>query len=170
LPDPRQAGKVIYPRSLCCACWQCWRAAENFVEIARFGEKKIELLRRFLPFKDRTPSHDQLCDIFAMIDAMHFQRCFVARVAKMLGVWQMWSPSTNRSILATLRYRRSKVTCRAPAVPAATAAALTLSLYLLSQAPEFRDAVERELDHGAGDRPATLELAATRRMIPDKSP
>src|ERR1700739_4592398 len=39
----------------------------------RFGETKIELLRRFLPFKDGTPSHDQLGDIFAMIDATHFQ-------------------------------------------------------------------------------------------------
>src|SRR6516164_5682810 len=27
-------------------------------DIARFGEKKIELLRRFRPFKNGTPSHD----------------------------------------------------------------------------------------------------------------
>ena len=80
LPDPRQAGKVIYPRlsrSSGCACWQCWQARKTL---------SIELLRRFLPFKDGTPSHDQLCDLFAMIDATHFQPCFADWVAKMLGV------------------------------------------------------------------------------------
>src|SRR6266571_1554932 len=32
--------------------------AETFVDIARFGEKKIGLFRRFRPFRDGTPSHD----------------------------------------------------------------------------------------------------------------
>src|SRR6201988_2861753 len=88
LPDPRQAGKVIYPlQEVLLLCLLAVLAGgECFVEIARFGETKIELLRRFLPFKDGTPSHDQLGDIFAMIDATHFQRCFVAWVGKMLGV------------------------------------------------------------------------------------
>jgi predicted transposase YbfD/YdcC len=88
LPDPRQPGKVIYPlQEILLLCLLAVLAgAECFVEIARFGEKKIELLRRFLPFKDGTPSHDQLGDIFATLDATHFQRCFVAWVAKMLGV------------------------------------------------------------------------------------
>ena len=67
LPDPRQPGKVIYPlREVLLLCLLAVLAgAECFVEIARFGEKKIELLRRFLPFKDGTPSHDQIGDIFA---------------------------------------------------------------------------------------------------------
>jgi predicted transposase YbfD/YdcC len=88
LPDPRQPGKVIYPLQeiLLLSLLAVLAGAECFVEIARFGEKKIELLRRFLPFKDGTPSHDQLGDIFATLDATHFQRCFVAWVAKMLGV------------------------------------------------------------------------------------
>ncbi|HLK82039.1 MAG TPA: transposase family protein [Xanthobacteraceae bacterium] len=74
LPDPRQAGKAIYPlaevRLLCLLA--VLAGAESFVEIARFGEKKIELLRRFLPFKDGAPSHDQLGDIFATLDATIF--------------------------------------------------------------------------------------------------
>jgi hypothetical protein len=78
LPDPRQAGKVIYllQEVLLLCLLAVLAGAENFVEIARFGEKKIELLRRFLPFKDGTPSHDQLGDIFATLDATIFQRCF----------------------------------------------------------------------------------------------
>ena len=32
--------------------------AETFVDIARFGKKKIGLFRRLRPFRDGTPSHD----------------------------------------------------------------------------------------------------------------
>jgi len=88
LPDPRQAGKVIYPlpEILLLCLLAVLAGAESFVEIARFGEKKIALLRRFLPFKDGTPSHDQLGDIFATLDATIFQRCFVAWVASITGI------------------------------------------------------------------------------------
>ncbi len=88
LPDPRQAGKVIYPLAevLLLCLLAVLAGAESFVEIARFGEKKIELLRRFLAFKDGTPSHDQLGDIFATLDATIFQRCFVAWVASIARV------------------------------------------------------------------------------------
>ena len=37
--------------------------AETFVDIARFGEKKLELLRRFRPFRHGTPAHDHLGDL-----------------------------------------------------------------------------------------------------------
>ena len=59
--------------------------AESFVEIARFGTQKLALLRRFRAFADGTPSHDQLGDIFATLDAEKFQHCFVAWVASLTG-------------------------------------------------------------------------------------
>jgi predicted transposase YbfD/YdcC len=87
-PDPRQRGKVTYPLEevLLLCLLAVLAGAEGFVDIARFGKKKIELLRRFLPFEDGTPSHDQLGDIFAVLDAAEFQRRFVAWVAKLIGV------------------------------------------------------------------------------------
>src|SRR5712672_2827669 len=87
-PDPRQRGKVIYPLEdvLLLCLLAVLAGAETFVDIARFGQKKIELLRRFLPFRDGTPSHDHLGDIFATLDATEFQRRFVAWVAKLIGV------------------------------------------------------------------------------------
>jgi len=87
-PDPRQPGKVIYPlQEVFLLCLLAVLAgAETVVDIARFGQKKIELLRRFLPFRDGTPSHDQLGDILATLDATEFQRRFVAWVAKLIGV------------------------------------------------------------------------------------
>ena len=52
LPDPRQAGKVIYPlpEVLLLCLLAVLAGAETFVDIARFGEKKIALLRRFRRF------------------------------------------------------------------------------------------------------------------------
>jgi predicted transposase YbfD/YdcC len=59
--------------------------AETIVDIARFGDKKLELLRRFRPFAEGTPSHDHLGDILATLEAEPFQRCFVAWVASLTG-------------------------------------------------------------------------------------
>ena len=60
--------------------------AETFTDIARFGEKKLPLLRRFRRFKDGTPPHDWIGEIFAALDAEQFQRCFVAWVASVTGL------------------------------------------------------------------------------------
>src|SRR6266508_1603395 len=87
LPDPRQPGKVVYPLDeiLLLCLLAVLGGAETFVDIARFGEKKLDLLRRFRPFRDGTPAHDHLGDIFATRDAEKFQRCFVAWVAALTG-------------------------------------------------------------------------------------
>jgi len=88
MPDHRQHGKVMYPLDelLLLSLLAVLAGAESFVDIARFGCKKLELLRRFRPFLDGTPSHDHLGDIFAALDAEQFQRCFVAWVASLIGV------------------------------------------------------------------------------------
>jgi hypothetical protein len=71
LPDTRQAGKVIYrlDEVLLLSLLAVLAGAESFTDIARFGEKKLALLRRFLPFAGGTPPHDTLGDIFATLDA-----------------------------------------------------------------------------------------------------
>src|SRR5215213_1658572 len=87
LKDPRQQGKVTYPLDeiLLLCLLAVLAGAETFVDIALFGCKKRELLRRFRPFKDGTPAHDHLGDILAVLDAEQFQRCFVAWVAALTG-------------------------------------------------------------------------------------
>lgn len=88
MPDPRQRGKIMYPLDevLLLALLAVLAGADSFVDAARFGRMKLELLWRFRPFLDGTPSHDHLGDIFAALDAEQFQRCFVAWVAAVTGV------------------------------------------------------------------------------------
>jgi predicted transposase YbfD/YdcC len=88
LPDSRQSGKVIYPLDevLLLCLLAVLAGAETITDIARFGQKKLALLRRFRPFAAGTPAHDHLGDILATLDAEAFQRCFVAWVAALVGV------------------------------------------------------------------------------------
>lgn len=85
LEDPRQAGKVAYPLDE--MLLQCLLAviagAESWVEIAEFGKKKLDFLRRFAPFAEGTPSHDQFGNLFAALDAEAFQNCFISWVASL---------------------------------------------------------------------------------------
>ena len=88
IPDHRQQAKVVYPMDevLLLCLIAVLAGAETFVDIARFGDKKLMFLRRFRPFLAGTPAHDHLGDIFASLDAQAFQRCFVAWVASLTGV------------------------------------------------------------------------------------
>src|SRR3546814_13067565 len=87
LADPRQRGKVVYPLDevLLLCLLAVLAGAETVVDIARFGEKKLALLRRFRAFADGTPSHDQLGTLLAGLDAERFPQCFVAWVAATTG-------------------------------------------------------------------------------------
>ena len=88
LPDIRQRGKVMYPlpEVLLLCLLAVLAGAETITDIARFGEKKLDVLRRFRPFEAGTPAHDHLGDILATLDAEAFQRCFVAWVAALIEV------------------------------------------------------------------------------------
>ena len=97
-PNRRQHGKVIYPLEeilLVCS------------DIARFGERKLALLRRCRPFVHGTPAHDHLGDIFATLNAEAFRRCFIAWVSALIK-----APTDvhrdRRQDLAPLRLREER--------------------------------------------------------------
>ena len=80
LADPRQSIKVLYPLEEVLLLTLCavLCGADGWVSVALFGRQKIAFLRRFLPFANGTPSHDQLGLIFGALDATGFQNCFIA--------------------------------------------------------------------------------------------
>jgi predicted transposase YbfD/YdcC len=79
LADPRQSGKVWYPldEMLLLNLMAVLAGADGWVEVATFGKSKLDLLRRYRPYVEGTPSHDQLGDLFAALDAEAFQQCFI---------------------------------------------------------------------------------------------
>ena len=83
LDDPRQSGKIAYPLDE--MLLQCLLAvlagADSWVDIAEFGKRKLDFLRRFRAFENGTPSHDQFGNLIAALDAAAFQGCFIAWVA-----------------------------------------------------------------------------------------
>ncbi len=88
LNDPQQQGKVQYPLNevLLLCLLAILAGAETIADIARFGEKKLALPRRFLPFRDGAPAHDHLGDILAVLDAEKFQHCFVSWVSALTSL------------------------------------------------------------------------------------
>ena len=83
MDDPRQAGKLLYPLDevlLLCLCGVLC-GADGWVAISLFGRKKLDFLRRFRPFKNGTPSDDELRYIFGRLDEEQFQHCFINWVA-----------------------------------------------------------------------------------------
>lgn len=80
LPDPRQSLKVLYPLDEVLLLTLCavLCGADGWVSVALFGKRKLDFLRRFLPFANGTPSHDQLGLIFGALDGAAFQSCFIS--------------------------------------------------------------------------------------------
>ena len=79
LEDPRQINKSLYPLQEILLLVLCavLSGADDWVAISLYGEKKLDFLRRFLPYENGTPSHDQLGYLFARIDEKRFQQCFI---------------------------------------------------------------------------------------------
>lgn len=54
--------------------------ADTWVEVAQFGNAKLEWFRRFLSLSNGIPSHDTFGRVFARLCPEQFQRCFVSWV------------------------------------------------------------------------------------------
>ncbi len=87
LDDPRQSAKVLYPLPEILLLILCGVMAggDDFVEIERWGRRKLSFLRRFPPFARGVPSHDTLNDVMNALPAQLFSECFAAWVAELRG-------------------------------------------------------------------------------------
>jgi hypothetical protein len=77
-PDHLQAGEATGTpdETLLLPFLAVSAGTEGFSDRARFGEREIDLLRRFRPFAKGTRSHDQPGDLFAALGAPAFRWCF----------------------------------------------------------------------------------------------
>ena len=82
LEDPRQVWKVVYPLPEVLLIVLCgtMAGAEDFAEIERWASRKLDFLRRMLPFARGVPSHDTLGDVLNALPAKLFAECFTAWV------------------------------------------------------------------------------------------
>jgi predicted transposase YbfD/YdcC len=82
LDDPRQSWKVVYPLDEVLLVILCGTlaGAEDFVEIERWGRRKLDFLRRLRPFDKGIASHDTLNDVMNALPAGLFSDCFVSWV------------------------------------------------------------------------------------------
>lgn len=62
--------------------------ADGWVDIADWCEGEEEWLKTFLVLKHGTPSHDTFGDVFRVLDAVVFERCFRQWIASIVGVAQ----------------------------------------------------------------------------------
>lgn len=110
LEDPRQQAKVNYPLEeiLLLCLLSVLAGAETITDIAMFGRKKLDLLRRFRPFANGTPAHDHLGDILAVLDPEQFRRCFVAWVAALSGTPEGVIAIDGKTVRRSGNKRKSK--------------------------------------------------------------
>jgi predicted transposase YbfD/YdcC len=85
LTDPRQAWRVVYPLPEILLVVLCGTLSgmDDFVEIALWGEERLDFLRRFLPYERGIPAHDTLNDVINALDPELFKACFTAWVASL---------------------------------------------------------------------------------------
>ena len=98
LEDPRQSWKTRHPLDeiLLIVLGGVMAGADDLVEIALWGKRKLDWLRRFLPFEHGVPSHDTLNDVMNALPKDFFGECFTTRVASLReGTLTLW-PSTAR--------------------------------------------------------------------------
>ena len=60
--------------------------ADDWVEIAEWGEGNVTWLREFMPLENGTPSHDTFGRVFSQIDAEQFQAAFLSWVQAVFAV------------------------------------------------------------------------------------
>jgi predicted transposase YbfD/YdcC len=80
LEDPRQSWRVVYtlPEVLLIVLRGTMAGAEDFVEIEYWAKRKLDFLRRLLPFARGIPSHDTLNDVMNALPAGLFAEAFTA--------------------------------------------------------------------------------------------
>lgn len=92
LKDPRRTtkGHFYFPLDeiLFLTISAVLSGADGWVSINLFGKSKLDWLRQFLPYQNGIPSHDVLGKLFALIDPVQFNECFMNWVNSISDITQ----------------------------------------------------------------------------------
>ena len=92
LKDPRRntKGNFYYPLDeiLFLSIAGVLSGADDWVSISLFGKSKLDWLRQYFPYENGTPSHDVFGKLFALIDPLRFNECFVSWVNALSAIVQ----------------------------------------------------------------------------------
>jgi predicted transposase YbfD/YdcC len=88
LEDPRKGPALLHPLMDIVAIALCavLCGADDWEEVALFGEAKYAWLKRFLALPHGIPSHDTFNRVFARLDPQQFESCFAAWVQAVADV------------------------------------------------------------------------------------
>jgi hypothetical protein len=62
--------------------------ADGWAAVALWGRAKLDWLRRFLPFGNGVASHDTFGRVFALLDAVVFEQCFIGWMRSVCGAFE----------------------------------------------------------------------------------
>ena len=99
LPDPR-TRRADYPLQelLLVAVCAILCGADNWVDVAEFGEAKLEWLRRILPFENGVAAHDTFGRVFALLDAAAFEGSFIAWMSSLCPALSGVAPVDGKTV------------------------------------------------------------------------
>ncbi len=83
-PRSRQSRHELMELLLVAVC-AVLGGADGWVDVALWGQSKLDWLRRFLPFENGIASHDTSGRVFALLDAEVFEACFIAWMGPVCG-------------------------------------------------------------------------------------
>ena len=88
LSDPRSGAAVRYTLQEIIIMTICavLCGADTWVDVADWCEDEESWLKTFLPLPHGTPAHDTFGDVFRVLDATVFERCFREWIASVVGV------------------------------------------------------------------------------------
>lgn len=60
--------------------------AQDWVAVAAYGKAKLQFLRKYLPFKNGSASHDTFTEVFAALCPNEFESCFINWTRSLAGI------------------------------------------------------------------------------------
>lgn len=110
IPDYRQRGMCAYSLSeiLTISLFAVLSGANDSIEIAAYGQKKLSFLQTILPFLRKIPSHDTIERVFQHIDTAAFRLVLVECSRILLTYEDTYLLNMDGKVLRGTSHKRSK--------------------------------------------------------------